>query len=297
MRLASIKYLLFAALIASLLSCGADSRTGAAGARSDAVYVTLTAGEHRNIDLPIAQNDAPCAVSTVSSLAIFAAGETKEINSSFVRYGVIYAAPAVRPVLRLTGARPGVETVVVQLSGGVYLTVIVTVTGSVNGDLIGGSPIDPDDPGGPDDPDPPGPPDIGDKPVYDPNACVTNGFYVIDDNFQDVEGHFGPDTSAYMRSNIANIAWDSNIRLFYPAVTRPAAVSFVDFGQYSFAALNGAVVNFDLQMAQHLFGLEGKRYFYVYSNGMCVRGQIPTSVFNPPSKSLTWVTSNPAEAG
>lgn len=293
MRIASLKYILFTALISLLLSCGADSRTsGNAGVSSDAVYITIAVGEHKNIELPIGQDDAPYAVSTTSSLAILAAGDAKETNSSFVRYAILHAAPAVRPVLRLTGARPGTETIVAQLYGGGSVTAIVTVTGSVSGDLIGGSPVDPSDP------DPPGPPDIGDKPIYDPNACVLNGFYIVDDNFQDVEGHFGPDSSAYMRSNIANIAWDSNIRLFYPVVTKPATVSFVDFGQYSFTALNGAVVNFDLQMAQHLFGLaEGKRNFYVYSNDMCVRGQIPTSVFSPPSKSLTWVTSNPAEAG
>jgi hypothetical protein len=48
-------------------------------------------------------------------------------------------------------------------------------------------------------------------------------------------------------------------------------------------------VEFDLQLAQFLFGLP-KKYFYVETNGYCLRGEIPSSFMSPPNKQLVWVT-------
>ena len=301
------RYLLFVASVIALLlaACESDSRTNSDASNAqtrETLAVTLAVGEHKDIELPISQN-AVYAVTTAVNTAI---GSELNSTSSNVRYSVSDAAPAVRPVLRLVGVKGGVETIITQSNNGGQTTtmnVIVTVMPRADGDVIGGNPIDPSNPGGgtggggggSQPPTPPNPTDPGEKPSYDPNACVTTGFFYIDDDFNDVEGHFGPDGAAYMRSLIANPIYSSVIRFFYPAITRPATMSFVDFGQYLYTAKNGAVVNFDVQMAQHLFGITDSRYFYVQSNGLCMRGEIPSSFMTPPNKSLVWVSANYAE--
>jgi hypothetical protein len=289
---------LFAAF---MLSCDAESRTqsGSLAAQSDGVIernVALNVGEHKDIELPIA-TEPNYAVSSETTSDIGA--NINLTNSRNVSYQIANIGGAARPVLRLVGAYPGVEAIAAQavdLGAGRVSTlrVLVTVAPSEgNYDEIGGSPCVPPDcggGGGVNPPDPPGGGDIGDGPIQDPDACITGGrFYYVDDNYQDVEGHFGGDFAAYIRSLMSGNV-DSNIRLYYPIVAHSGAIAYANLGRY-YANLPDPpiTVEFDLQLAQHLFGLT-QRYFYVESNGYCLRGAIPSSFMTPPDKSLTWVT-------
>ncbi|MDR2033268.1 MAG: hypothetical protein LBP89_01365 [Helicobacteraceae bacterium] len=288
---------LFAAI---MLSCDAQSLTQSGEVRqsaSDAVekQVTLAVGEHKDIELPVAA-DPTYAISSATESRI--GDEVNLTNSKNVNYQIANIGGAARPVLRLVGAYPGKEAVVAQAVDRAVgrvstLRAIVTVTpGSGNNDEIGGSPCVPPDCGG-GGVNPPNPPggggDIGDGPIQDPDACITGGrFYYVDDNYQDVEGKFGGDFAAYIRSLMSGNV-DSNIRLYYPIVARSGTIAYANLGRY-YANLPDPpiTVEFDLQLGQHLFGLT-QRYFYVESNGYCLRGAIPGSFMTPPEKSLTWV--------
>ncbi|MDR1451502.1 MAG: hypothetical protein LBI57_04110 [Helicobacteraceae bacterium] len=285
------------AAAALLLACDAQSRTQSGETRSDPnaieVQAPLMVGEHRNIELPIAYEPTYA----ISSATISNVGsEINLTNSVNVQYQILNAAASARPVLRLVGARAGAEAIGVQTvdrgTGRVAtLRVFVTVTASSSGnDIIGGSPCVPPDCGGGGE-DPGGGGEIGDNPIQDPDACTTTGgFYYVDDSYQDVEGKFGADFAAYIRSLMSGNV-DSNIRLYYFGVTnKPAQISYVNMGRYNITLRSPPVeVEFDLQLAQFLFGLP-KRYFYVDTNGYCLRGEIPSSIMSPPNKQLVWVT-------
>ncbi|MGE4294324.1 MAG: hypothetical protein AB7E49_01325 [Campylobacterales bacterium] len=307
-----------------LTGCGNGSSVTGSGMSSSAgdrtVSLVLQIGEHRDIELPA----VPDTLYSVSSRALATAtgyngslsctpslsiGEIGTAENS-VAYGIVHAAPSVRPVLRLIGVYGQdtekeivcIETKNASTGAVSYLKVEVTVVGSDDGDIIDGSPIDPDDPGdggdgggdgGSNPPPIPEPNDPGEKPTYDPQACVTAGFYRVEDDWHTTEGKFGPDSMAYIRSRMAGNV-NSLVELFYPALsTVPTTPSYVNLGRYNFTATSagGVTVEFDLQMATALFGLTDKKYFYIRSNGYCMRGQIPTSQLTPPSKSLVWVSS------
>ncbi|MDR2153132.1 MAG: hypothetical protein LBO72_09945 [Helicobacteraceae bacterium] len=282
-----------------LTACDAQSRTqsGATQTAANEKYATLLVGEQRDIELPIAY-DPTYAISSATTSEV--GSDVNLTNSRNVNYLIADISASARPVLRLVGAYPGKEAIAVQTvdrgTGQVStLRVIVTVAPSSSGnDVIGGPPCVPpqcgDGGGGDDDDDDDGDDDIGDKPIVDPDACTSaGGFYYIDDNYQDVEGKFGLDFAAYIRSLMSGNV-DSNIRLFYLGVTnKPAQISYVNMGRYHAVLPDSQItVEFDLQLAQFLFGLQ-KKYFYVETNGYCLRGEIPSSVMSPPSKKLTWV--------
>jgi hypothetical protein len=294
-------------LAAALIACDAqNAETAQSRTQSSAVdtsaekYVTLSVGEHKDIELPIAVDPIYAVSAATTSIA---GSEVNLTNSQNVRYEIANIAAAARPVLRLVGAYAGKEAISVQAvdrgTGRVAtLRVIVTVSPpSGNSDIIGGKPCDDDDcgggggggGGGGDDDD--GDDDIGDHPIQDPDACTTaNGFYYVDDSYQDVEGKFGADFAAYIRSLTSGNV-DSNIRLYYPGVTRTVELAYANLGRFTANLPSDPplVIEFDLQLATFLFGLT-KKYFYIETNDYCLRGNIPSSFMSPPDKKLTWVT-------
>lgn len=298
-----VKICALLALAFALIACDAQSKTQGGGqTQSDPsaveVAVTLGVGEHKDIELPIAY-DPTYAISSATTAQV--GSEVNLTNSQNVKFQIADIAASARPVLRLVGARAGKEAIAVQAvdrgTGRVStLRVIATVTPtSNNNDIIGGSPCVPPqcgDGGGDDDEGGgSGGGEIDDKPIQDPDACTTaGGFYYVDDNYQDVEGKFSPDFAAYIRSLMSGNV-DSNLRLYFFGVTnKPAQISYTNMGRYYITLKDPPIrVEFDLQLAQFLFGLP-KKYFYVETNGYCLRGEIPSSFMSPPNKQLVWVT-------
>lgn len=320
-----MKPFVFGAIALLLIGCGdGSSVTGSGGGVVDGsdrvVSLTLNIGEHRDIELPA----QPDTLYSVSSRALAGTGYEGSLSctptlsvaqigtaENSVAYGIVDVAPSSRPVLRLIGVyseETEEEVICIEAKDAQgtinRLRVDVTVLGPDGSDVIGGTPIDPTDPGDGGDGDgdggdpggPPEPPtdpgDPGEKPTYDPQACVTTSFYYVDDDYNDVEGKFGPDTAAYLRSTMPGSTVDSAIRLYYPAYTKPATIIYTDMGRYKFKTKENVMIEFDLQLGQHLFGQE-KKYFYAKSNGYCMRGKIPSSVMTPPDKILEWVTNIP----
>jgi hypothetical protein len=313
-----------------LAGCGdGSSRTDSSATVADGenrdITLELAVGEHRDVNLPIEPEssysvssrtlqDAGAAEGSLSCSESLSSTEVAPTGYTNVSYGVLGVGEDSRSTLRLIGSYPGEEVICLQVrdsdTGAIgQMRVRVTVTapdGWGSDDIIDGSPIDPDDPGdgggddgGDDGGDPGGPPapptdpgDPGEKPEYDPDACRTVGFYNVVDTYNDVEGKFGPDGSGYIRSTMPGSTVDSQVELFYPAYTTPTAISFTDLGRYKFRTSDGVMVEFDLQMGQHIFGRD-KKYFYVESNDHCMRGAIPGSAMVPPDKNLQWVSDDP----
>ncbi|MDR2906175.1 MAG: hypothetical protein LBU73_09500 [Helicobacteraceae bacterium] len=300
-------FLVIAAFFATFfLSCSEESltRAGLADPKPDKQvdpsviekYVQLDVGESRNIELPIAVEPL-YAISTATTTVINA--EINLTNSQNIRYEIAHIAHAARPALRIVGVKGGIEAIAVQIADFNNPTVqtlrlVAIVNGAADNDIVGGSPCTEASCGGGNGPGPeppPGPTDPGEKPTYDPDACTTAGFYYLEDTYQDLEGKFSGDRVAYIRSLMSGNV-DSLLRLYYPNLAPPSNITHTDFGKYLVRLKldNGRaiLVEFELQLSQHLFG-QNKKYFYVETNGYCLRGEIPSSVMSPPNKSLIWV--------
>lgn len=297
--------LVFSALL--LAGCGdGDSRTNSSDGVVDLgtreINMELNVGEHRDINLELPTtgtysvssrvlesvgnyNATPSCNPSVSASEV---GVTRPTN---VSVGTYSNNPA---MLRVIGVYPGNE--VVCTMGGIPTKINIKVVGTVGNDIIGGSPTNPNNPGtgggDPNTPPPiPGLPNTpGSQATKDPEACTSANYYYVDDDYNDVEGHFSPDAAVFLRSLMPGNV-DSRVRIYYPVVPKPATITYTNLGQYGFEATNKNNTNviFEMQMAQHLFGKE-KKHFYILSNDYCMRGNIPASVMTPPDKTLTWVT-------
>jgi hypothetical protein len=301
--------IIMAIIALSLLSCDSNSRTKSDRGQNEPIAVTLRVGEHRNIELPI-EAGSTYAVTSASGnnrsvAAVSSAIDTNVSASGAVSFSIRDVSPSARPVLRLIGVRGGVESVVVQSIDAISQKIVektvdlqITVIANADNDIIDGNPIDSNGSGGggggggnnPNPPinpipDPPSPPSSG--PEYDPDACNGAKFTYVEDVYNDIEGHYGPDGAVYLQSWM-NGNVNSTVRLYYPGPTN-STDAFADLGRYRFTTQSGVLIDFSVSLRQHLFGTVNK-YFYVMSNNYCLRGNIPSSFMTPPEKTLTWVT-------
>lgn len=296
-----------------IYGCGdGDSRTtseGEADRGTKEIDMVLDVGEHRDIDLglPI---DGTYTVSsrvlttvggynkTLSCNPNISASEVKLTEPTNVNIGVFNDRST---VLRVIGVYAGDEVVCTETSSGERVKINITVTNSSvpNPDEIGGAPIDPSNPpdggggnngGDPNNPPPlPDPNNPGGEATVDPDACNSGKYYYLEDDFNDVEGHFSNNGAIFLRSLMAGNV-DSKVKIYYPQTKPPAQIVYTNMGQYSFEATSkNTTVLFELQMGQFLFGDSTKKHFYIESNGYCMRGNIPSSVMTPPDKKLVWV--------
>lgn len=262
-----------------LLSCNADPKTSANIYQEQEISTLLYDGETREIEL--LNLNADYEVEIHSSL-----------DEKIVRHRLIFPNRH-RATLELKGVQEGQEKVILNAKDGKKL-IRTTVTSKIINrpptDIIGGSGsggTDPNPPNPGTDPgSPPTPGGIG--PVLDPNACVdTVDFVRITDDWSDTEGKYGADYGARIQSKIiTNI--NSSVKLYYPKlIYKSFPPPTVSLGTYGYVTRENWNIVFQLDLASSMFGT--KPYFYVKSNGYCLRGPIPSSTFSPPSRTLTWV--------
>ncbi len=276
---------------------GGDAQTTGSSAASYLDYdkrVVLYTNETREVELGIDLTNS------------YHIESSSERSSDKVSYSVQYTANNTRPTLELKGVSAGEEVVnVISTSSDgdqtkVSVSVLV-VEETSDGDEISGDSIDsngtvPD--GGGDDggdnggDDPTAPPTApGDsQAVFDRYACVkTIGFNTVTDTYENVEGTMGSDGAGYVRSVMIRHE-DSSITLYYPTLSSYSSTppKTYAFPRYNFTTKEGVRLIFDVEIAVDILGQ--KEYAYVDSNGYCLRINIPTSEFVPPSTSVTWVT-------
>ena len=275
-----IKFFLSAVLMPLVFfSCKADPKTS--GSAVQEITKVMYAGETDDV--------------TINEQGVkFDSADAVTNRSNIVRSHLDYEN-LVNLNLHLTALKKGEEDVNVALYDANKLKktvkVKVVVVSQTPTDEIGGSGSNPD-PNNPSDPNtpptPPGP--LG--PVDDPNACIKNTlFNSVSDSWVDPEGKYGEDYAARIQSKIITNT-NSNITLYYPALTyEKIPPPTVSLGTYKANTSTTVEISFQLDLATKMFGQSSPRnHFYIEWNSQCFRGNIPSAIYSPPDKTLTWVT-------
>jgi len=259
-----------------------DDRIG-----TTSVYVPLAVGETRSFALNLSVDE---------SYRVTAASSAQFASEYKTSYEITYLNRTY-PEVVLLGVSEGEEEIIVTAEDASGNSRQAIITAAVDGtaipddiDISDGSAGDDENStsGGGDDGGTTNPPVV--DPTYDPNACLENStlWGYVDDSWGTPEGQFSTNLHYWLRSAIPTEP--STVRFYYRKFSVTADGKYLSLGSYSYDVGDYKVI-FSLQMLKSLIGLSSNTTFYVKVRGNCFRGSLPSTIFMPPSKTLTPVFS------